>query len=63
MPNGKYGGGSLRKEGYLEILKQNKPESVKKLKSDCKWVFQQQNDPQHNSKQNGNKYSNVKILA
>ena len=33
-------GGIMRKENYLDILKQHLKTSVRKLKLGCKWLFQ-----------------------
>jgi hypothetical protein len=40
----------LRKENYVDILKQHLKTSVRKLKLGRKWVFQMDNDPKHTSK-------------
>ena len=40
----------MRKNNYVEILKQHLKTSVRKLKLGRKWVFQMHNDPKHNSK-------------
>jgi hypothetical protein len=42
--------GLMRKESYVDILKQHLKTSVRKLKLCCKWVFQMDNDPKHTSK-------------
>ena len=42
--------GVMRKENYLDILKQHLKTSVRKLKLSRKWVFQMDNDPKHTSK-------------
>ena len=43
-------GGILRKENYVDILKQHLKTSVRKLKLGRKWVFQMDNDTKHTSK-------------
>ncbi|CDQ57800.1 unnamed protein product [Oncorhynchus mykiss] len=40
----------MRKENYVDILKQHLKTSVRKLKLGCKWVFKMNNDPKHTSK-------------
>ena len=40
----------MRKEHYVDILKQHLKTSVRKLKLGHKWVFQIDNDPKHTSK-------------
>ena len=40
----------MRKEKYVDILKQNLKTSVRKLNLGRKWVFQMDNDPKHTSK-------------
>ena len=40
----------MRKENYVDILKQHLKTSVRKLKLGRKWVFQMDNDPKHTSK-------------
>uniref|UniRef100_A0AAZ3NXP4 Tc1-like transposase DDE domain-containing protein n=1 Tax=Oncorhynchus tshawytscha TaxID=74940 RepID=A0AAZ3NXP4_ONCTS len=40
----------MRKEHYVDILKQHLKTSVRKLKLGRKWVFQMDNDPKHTSK-------------
>ena len=40
----------MRKEYYVDILKQHLKTSVRKLKLGRKWVFQMDNDPKHTSK-------------
>ena len=40
----------IMRENYVDILKQHLKTSVRKLKLGCKWVFQMDNDPKHNSK-------------
>ena len=40
----------LRKENYVDILKQHLKTSVRKLKLGSKWVFQMDNDPKHTFK-------------
>jgi hypothetical protein len=42
--------GFMRKESYVDILKQHLKTSVRKLKLSRKWVFQRNNDPRHTSK-------------
>ncbi|KAK6325046.1 hypothetical protein J4Q44_G00043880 [Coregonus suidteri] len=42
--------GIMRKENYVDILKQHLKTSVRKLKLGRKWVFQMDNDPKHTSK-------------
>ena len=42
--------GFMRKENYMDILKQHLKTSVRKLKLGRKWVFQMDNDPKHTSK-------------
>jgi hypothetical protein len=42
--------GMMRKENYVDILKQHLKTSVGKLKIGHKWVFQMDNDPKHTSK-------------
>ena len=42
--------GIMRKQNYVDILKQHLKTSVRKLKRSCKWVFQMDNDPKHTSK-------------
>uniref|UniRef100_A0AAZ3QB32 Transposase n=1 Tax=Oncorhynchus tshawytscha TaxID=74940 RepID=A0AAZ3QB32_ONCTS len=42
--------GIMRKENYVDILKQHLKTSVRKLKLGHKWVFQMDNDPKHTSK-------------
>jgi transposase len=42
--------GIMRKEHYVDMLKQHFNTSVRKLKLHRKWVFQMENDPKHNSK-------------
>ena len=42
--------GIMRKENYVDILKQHLKTSVRKLKLGRKWVFQMDNDPKHASK-------------
>uniref|UniRef100_A0A673X6X6 PH and SEC7 domain-containing protein 1-like n=1 Tax=Salmo trutta TaxID=8032 RepID=A0A673X6X6_SALTR len=42
--------GIMRKENYVDILKQRLKTSVRKLKLGRKWVFQMDNDPKHTSK-------------
>ena len=56
--------GIMRKENYVDILKQHLKTSVRKLKLGCKWVFQMDNDPKHNSKVVANwlKENKVKVL-
>ena len=43
-------GGIMRRENYVDILKQHLKTSVRKLKLGRKWVFQMDNDPKHTSK-------------
>ena len=40
----------MRKENYVDILRQHLKTSVRKLKLGGKWVFQMDNDPKHTSK-------------
>ena len=40
----------MRKDNYVDILKQHLKTSVWKLKLGRKWVFQMDNDPKHTSK-------------
>ena len=40
----------MRKENYVDALKQHLKTAVKKLKLGRKWVFQMDNDPKHTSK-------------
>uniref|UniRef100_A0AAZ3RFC2 Tc1-like transposase DDE domain-containing protein n=1 Tax=Oncorhynchus tshawytscha TaxID=74940 RepID=A0AAZ3RFC2_ONCTS len=42
--------GIIRKENYVDILKQHLKTSVRKLKLGGKWVFQMDNEPKHTSK-------------
>ena len=42
--------GIMKKENYVDILKQHLKTSVRKLKLGHKWVFQMDNDPKHSSK-------------
>ncbi|KAI4889188.1 hypothetical protein NFI96_032654 [Prochilodus magdalenae] len=42
--------GIMRKEHYVEILKQHLKTSAKKLKLGRKWIFQMDNDPKHTAK-------------
>ncbi|KAK6322560.1 hypothetical protein J4Q44_G00073520 [Coregonus suidteri] len=42
--------GIMRKENYVDILKQHLKTSVRKLKFGRKWFFQMDNDPKHTSK-------------
>ena len=42
--------GFMRKDNYVDILKQHLKTSVRKLKLGRKWVFQMINDPKHSSK-------------
>ena len=42
--------GIMRKENYVDMLKQHLKTSARKLKLGCKWVFQMDNDPKHTSK-------------
>ena len=42
--------GFMRKENYVDILKQHLRTSFSKLKLGRKWVFQMDNDPKHTSK-------------
>ena len=42
--------GIMRKENYVDILKQHLKTSVWKLKLGRKWVFQMDNDPKNTSK-------------
>ncbi|KAL2099419.1 hypothetical protein ACEWY4_005899 [Coilia grayii] len=42
--------GIMKKEQYVEILKQHLKASARKLKLGRKWVFQMDNDPKHTSK-------------
>jgi transposase len=39
----------MRKEKYVDILKQHLKASVRKLNLGLKWVFQMDNDPKHTS--------------
>uniref|UniRef100_A0AAZ3SH12 Transposase Tc1-like domain-containing protein n=1 Tax=Oncorhynchus tshawytscha TaxID=74940 RepID=A0AAZ3SH12_ONCTS len=47
--------GVMRKENYVDILKQHLKTSVRKLKIGRKWVFQMDIDPKHTSKELDNK--------
>ena len=49
----------MRKENYVDVLKQHLKTSVRKLKLDRKWVFQMDNELWINGLSNENK---VKIL-
>ena len=40
----------MRRENYVDILKQHLKTSVRKLTLGCKSVFQMDNDPKHTSK-------------
>ena len=40
----------MRKEHYVEILKQHLETSPRKLRLGCKWVFQMDNDPKYSAK-------------
>ena len=40
----------MKKDNYVDILKQNLKTSVRKLKLGRKWVFQMDNDPKNTSK-------------
>ncbi|KAJ0003786.1 hypothetical protein NQD34_008884 [Periophthalmus magnuspinnatus] len=42
--------GIVRKEHYVEILKQHLKTSARKFKLERKWVFQMDNDPRHAAK-------------
>ena len=42
--------GFMRKENYVDILRQHLKTSVRKIKLGHKWVFQMDNDPKHTSK-------------
>jgi transposase len=42
--------GIMRRENYVDKLKQHLKTSVRKLKLGRKWVFQMDNDPKHSSK-------------
>ncbi|KAI4873356.1 hypothetical protein NFI96_015959, partial [Prochilodus magdalenae] len=42
--------GIMRKEHYVEILKQHLKASARKLKLGRKWIFQMDNDPKHTAK-------------
>ena len=42
--------GIMRKENYMDILKQHLKTSVRKLRLGRKWVFQADNDAKHTSK-------------
>ena len=42
--------GIMRKENYVDILKQHLKTSARKLKLGRKWLFQMDNDPKHTSK-------------
>ena len=42
--------GFMRKDHYVDILKQHLKTSVRKLNLGHKWVFQMDNDPKHTSK-------------
>ncbi|KAI4871969.1 hypothetical protein NFI96_010418 [Prochilodus magdalenae] len=42
--------GIMRKEHYVEILKQHLKTSARKLKLGRKWIFQMNNDPKHTAK-------------
>ena len=42
--------GIMRKENYVDVLKQHLKTSVRKLKLGRKWVFQMDNDTKHTSK-------------
>jgi transposase len=54
----------MRKENYVDILKQHLKTSVRKLKLGRKCVFQMDNDPTHTSKVVAKwlKVNNVKVL-
>ena len=56
--------GIMRKEEYVDILKQHLKTSVRKLKLGRKWVFQMDNDSKHTSKvvAKWHKDNNVKVL-
>ena len=40
----------MRRENYVDLLKQHLKTSVRKFKVGRKWVFQMDNDPKHTSK-------------
>lgn len=42
--------GTMKKEDYLKILKENMQKSARTLRLGRRWVFQQDNDPKHTSK-------------
>ena len=42
--------GIMRRDNYVDILKQHLKSSVRKLNLGCKWVFQMDNDHKHTSK-------------
>ena len=42
--------GNIRKDNYVDILKQRLKTSVRKLKLGRKWVFQMDNNPKHTCK-------------
>ena len=54
----------MRKENYVDILKQHLKTSVRKLKLGRKWVFQMDSDPKHTSKvvEKWRKDHKVKVL-
>uniref|UniRef100_A0AAZ3RQ77 Tc1-like transposase DDE domain-containing protein n=1 Tax=Oncorhynchus tshawytscha TaxID=74940 RepID=A0AAZ3RQ77_ONCTS len=56
--------GIMRKEKYVDILKQHLKTSVRKLKRGRRWVFQMDNDRKHTSKVLAKwlKYNKVKVL-
>ena len=56
--------GIMRKENYVDILKQHLKPSVRNLKLGRKWGFQMDNDPKHTSKDMSKwlKDNKVKVL-
>ena len=56
--------GIMKRENYVDILKQHLKTSVRKLKLGRKWVFKMDNDPKHTSKvvAKWHKDNKVKVL-